>query len=205
LLSDSLFSPIEGLLNRGIAQSATAAALARELDSRSVAIRISGTGLRVRAVVSGGRVHLDTSDNETDGEISGGPVSLTGLLGPDSGQPVRDGRVEIHGDGEIIEQFQALLAAARPDLEEELSVLIGDVAAHQAGRIARELRGQAGRAGETLARSLGEFLTEERGVLPTRAEAEEFMAGVDELANDVERAAARLQRIRAQDEEAAGR
>ena len=41
----------------------------------------------------------------------------------------------INGDAEIAEGFQELLRAARPDLEEELSRQIGDVAAHQVGNL----------------------------------------------------------------------
>ena len=41
------------------------------------------------------------------------------------------------GDTDIAEQFRDLLRFATPDLEEELSRLVGDPLAHQAGNAAR--------------------------------------------------------------------
>jgi ubiquinone biosynthesis protein UbiJ len=48
----------------------------------------------------------------------------------------------------------------------------------------------------SVSRSFGEYLTEERRTLPTQAEAAEFCRDVDQVANDVERAEARLALLR---------
>lgn len=63
------------------------------------------------------------------------------------------------------------------------------------GAAARGLLHWGARARASLARSLGEYLTEERATLPTKPEVEEFYQAVDQLANDGERAAARLARL----------
>jgi ubiquinone biosynthesis protein UbiJ len=47
-----------------------------------------------------------------------------------------------------------------------------------------------------VSRSFGEYLTEERRTLPTQTEAAEFCRDVDQVANDVERAEARLALLR---------
>ncbi|HEY5807796.1 MAG TPA: hypothetical protein VIT67_07495, partial [Povalibacter sp.] len=88
--------------------------------------------------------------------------------------------------------FSELLKHARPDLEEELSRVIGDVAAHQVGNVARSVLAFGRRATDTFSQNIAEYLQEEGRDLPTRVEADEFIAGVDTLRDDVERVAARL-------------
>jgi ubiquinone biosynthesis protein UbiJ len=73
---------------------------------------------------------------------------------------------------------------------------VGDPVAHQLGNLARGFAAFGARAAESVSRSLGEYLTEERRTLPTRTETEEFYRDVDRVANDVERAAARVARLK---------
>ena len=80
----------------------------------------------------------------------------------------------------------------RPDLEEELSGLIGDVPAHQVGRVARAARGWTHRAVRTTAENLAEYLGHERQHLIPRNEGEQFLRGVDAVREDVDRLEARI-------------
>ena len=82
-----------------------------------------------------------------------------------------------------------------PDWEEELSRLVGDVAAHRLGSVARGLADWGLKAADTLALDAGEFLTEESRQIPTRYELEEFLDAVDTMRNDVDRLEARLDRL----------
>jgi ubiquinone biosynthesis protein UbiJ len=100
--------------------------------------------------------------------------------------------VHIEGDAEVAQAFSELLKHARPDLEEELSRVVGDVAAHQIGNIARSALAFGRRASDTFARNVAEYLQEEGRDLPTRIEADEFIAGVDAIRDDVDRLEARL-------------
>jgi ubiquinone biosynthesis protein UbiJ len=114
------------------------------------------------------------------------------LLGPQPEAALRTGSVHIHGDAEVAQTFSELLKAARPDLEEELSRLIGDVAAHQIGNAARSLVGFAQRSVTTFTQNISEFLQEEGRDVPSRTEAEEFIRDVDRLRDDVDRIEARI-------------
>ena len=88
------------------------------------------------------------------------------------------------------------MKAARPDLEEELSRVIGDVAAHQIGNVARSFAGFAQRAVTTFTQNVSEFLQEEGRDVPSRTEAEEFIRDVDKLRDDVDRIEARIDRLK---------
>ena len=115
------------------------------------------------------------------------------LAGPAPEAALRGGAVHIEGDAEVAQTFSELLKQARPDLEEELSRVIGDVAAHQVGNVARSALGFARRAADTFAQNVAEYLQEEGRDVPSRTEADEFVTGVDRLRDDVDRLEARLQ------------
>jgi ubiquinone biosynthesis protein UbiJ len=93
------------------------------------------------------------------------------------------------------ERFAALLKHARPDLEEELSHWIGDVAAHELGRAAANAGAWFRRAAAALRMNTAEYLQEESRALPAALEAQAFYRDVERLRDDVERAAARLVRL----------
>ena len=134
---------------------------------------------------------------DPDATLTGSPLSLARMSGPDPQRVIREGDVSVSGDAEVAEQFQYLLELVRPDFEEELSRFTGDAVAHEAGRFARGLAGWADNAGRSLGRSLAEYLTEESQALVTRVEADEFCAEVDTLSADVDRLEARLRILRA--------
>jgi ubiquinone biosynthesis accessory factor UbiJ len=101
----------------------------------------------------------------------------------------------INGDAEIAEGFQELLRAARPELEEELSRHIGDVAAHQVGNVIRGVTGWGRNAAATFAANVGEYLQEEGRDLVTRTEMDEFLREVDEQRETADRLEARVARL----------
>jgi ubiquinone biosynthesis protein UbiJ len=102
------------------------------------------------------------------------------------------GDVRIDGDAELAQKFRELALLLRPDLEEELSLVLGDVPAHQLGRFARAAFAWTRKAAATTVRNVAEYLGHERQDLVPRSEAEQFLQGVDTLREDVDRLAARI-------------
>jgi ubiquinone biosynthesis protein UbiJ len=124
-------------------------------------------------------------------------MALLALAGPRAEGAIRGGGVRIEGDAEVAQHFRELLAEAQPDFEEELSRVIGDVAARQVANFARGLLDWGRKASGSFAGSVAEFLQEEGRDLPTRTEVDEFLAGVDRVRDDAERLEARLARLEA--------
>ena len=185
--------PFEAVLNRNIAASATARQLCRQLDGKVLALHVTGTPVNIFLRGTGERMEVDTvNTGVATASLSGTPLSLLRLAGARADAALRGGNVHIEGNAEVAQTFSELLKHARPDLEEELSRVIGDVAAHQAGNIARSALAFGRRAADTFAQNVAEFLQEESRDLPTRTEADEFLAGVDKLRDDVDRVAARI-------------
>lgn len=186
-------TPLESLLNRNIAASSAARALCRRLDGKVMALHVEGMPLSIYFKANGEQMSLDTQHEGTpNATLSGTPLSLLRMAGPAPETALRTGSVHIHGDAEIAQTFSELLKQARPDLEEELSRVIGDVAAHQVGNAARSALGFARRAVDTFAQNVSEYLQEEGRDAPSRTEADEFITGVDKLRDDVDRFEARL-------------
>ena len=197
MFTDSMLQPIEVLLSRGIRRSTTAAQLCDQLNGRALAVRLDDTGIGLRISAEAGELRVTArAEENADAIMTGGPLSLQRLLGSDPEAAIRDGSVKISGDAEIATGFRELIRFAQPDLEEELSRLVGDAIAHQLGKTARDLGSWARRARHSLARSTAEYFQEESRDLPAPAEVQEFCQQVDELANAVARAEARLNQLR---------
>lgn len=186
-------APLESVLNRNIAASSAARALCRRLDGKVLALDVEGLPASIYFKARDERMSLDTvHDGAPTATLSGAPFALLRLAGPAPEAVLRSRSVHIEGDAEAVQSFSELLKAARPDLEEELSRVVGDVAAHQIGNAARSALGFARRAADTFARNLAEYLQEEGRDLPSRTEAEEFVAGVDALRDAADRLEARI-------------
>ncbi|HVY83450.1 MAG TPA: SCP2 sterol-binding domain-containing protein [Steroidobacteraceae bacterium] len=187
-----LTSTLENVLNRGLPRSPRARELCRELQGHRVGIEVTGF---TRWVVEsdGHTLHLTRdATSPAAAELAGGPLSLMGLLSDAPEDVLQRGQVQIRGDAELAQKFRELALLLRPDLEEELSQLIGDVPAHQLGRFARGVFGWSQKAAGTTLRNVAEYLAHEKQHLVPRAEGDQLLKGVDTLREDVDRLEARL-------------
>ena len=183
---------VENLLNRGLPRSPRARELCRELSGKRVGVSVPGYTRRVLESTGDTlRISKDAAAS-IDAEISGGAVSLMALAGPRPEEVLQRGDVKITGDAELAQRFRELASLLRPDLEEELSVFVGDAPAHQLGNLARAMAGWGKRAADTTMRNAAEFLAHEKQDLVPRAEGDQFLKGVDALREDVDRLEARL-------------
>ena len=193
---ETLLKPLTAMINRQIAAKTPARELCEELADRTLAVRVDNTALSVYLVVTDGTLQIAaTPVDDPDVIITGSLISLARLAGPAGEDLIRDGAVEITGDAVIAQRFQKLLRYGRPDLEEEISGVVGDVAAHGIGEFARGMGAWGRQAGDTMRQNLGEYLQEESRVAPSRYEVNAFRDEVETLRDDVARFDARLKRL----------
>lgn len=191
-----MFKPLTLLINKRIAEQTPARDIAESLEGETMAVRVRDTGLAIYMHMVDGKLKLSTRyDEEPSVVLSGSPISLAGLAGNDPLQLVRDGHIQMSGDAMIGARFQGLLRYAQPDLEDELSNVVGDTAAHTAGNVARGLKSVAGALSSKLHSNVGEYLTEGRETLPSREQYDRFRSDIEVLRDDVARAAARVQAL----------
>jgi ubiquinone biosynthesis protein UbiJ len=174
---EALLQPITRVLNRNIRESTRARELCERLDGKVIAIRVRDTGLAGYFEIARDSLNLATSsDAEPD-------VVITGSL-------------DLTGDAATAQAFQQLLTHARPDIEEELSMVIGDTAAHGLGQFARAVAQWARDTRSIMGDNIREYLQEESRDVPSRYEVEQFSRRVGQLRDDVDRLAVRVRRLR---------
>lgn len=109
-------------------------------------------------------------------------------------------RAEVTGDSEFAGAISYLFTHLRWDFEEDLSKLVGDVAAHRIAGFGREAAQVPGRVAESVSRSITAYLQEERGTVPSADEVKAFNSAVDVLRDDVARVEKRLDRLQPRSE-----
>jgi ubiquinone biosynthesis protein UbiJ len=193
---------VEALLNRGIQASMQATALARRLDATALRVDIEGL-TSIRASVTGGRLALAAADpsresaahERVNASIKGSPFALLRLAGGNAQPETQAARTAVRGDAEIANSYRELIAAARPDLEEELSRIVGDLPARRLSQFALKTAAWARQARRTAGENIAEYLQEESRDLVSRPELDEFLQGVDAARETVDRVEARLTRL----------
>jgi ubiquinone biosynthesis accessory factor UbiJ len=194
---------VEALFNRSIRESVQAMTLARRLNNTSLQIDVEGLW-RIRAAVSADTLMLVAADDSpVDASISGSLPAFFELFKSGTNSTGRSrtlhgkGRVpaQIRGNAEIAGSYGELIALARPDWEEELSRLVGDVPARRLSRLVQAGLSWARKTGHTARENLAEYLQEESRDLVNKPELEEFLLGVDQLRETADRVEARLTRL----------
>ena len=190
---ERILQPLAKLANRQIRMKTPARELAKELQGSVVGVRVRNTALAMYFHVTDGELALTREyEGVPDAVITGYLLTLAPMAGPSGEAAVRDGSLELAGDAALAQSLQRLLWHARPDIEEELSGVIGDVAAHGLGDLARGVTNWGRKAGSTLRQNLSEYLQEETRAVPSRAEVEQFRIDVEAVRDDVARLEARL-------------
>jgi ubiquinone biosynthesis protein UbiJ len=190
---------IEALVNRQAASSPRAQDLLARLAGKRAVLVVRYTPFQVAATSDGIALRLSSRDvaGPRDVTVSGTPIALMQLAGDDPQAVIRRGDVTIEGDAELADRFRELGQLLRPELEEELSRVIGDLPAHRFGVVLRKAAGWLRQSAGTTATNVGEYFAHERRDLVPRAESEDFLRGVDELRETVDRLEARIDALAA--------
>ena len=134
-------------------------------------------------------------------EAGGGEPTLTVTLRPEAVLTLIRGpehfarALEVDGDPRLASEILALAQHLRWDVEEDLSRVFGDVAAHRMAEAGRAFAAWQGQAARRLVESLSDYAVDEKRVLMARAEVESFAEAVARLRDAVERLEKRVQRL----------
>ena len=144
-------------------------------------------------IAEDGTLHVAPVDTQPVTTIKLTPASAMRLLVLKDESARAD--VEVEGDAALAGALTRMLGTLRWDVEEDLSRLIGDIAAHRLVKTGEAFAGWQRAAAENLARSLGEYVTEERPLVAGREALRAFAQAVDELRDDTERLEKRIERL----------
>ncbi len=200
-MKPSLLAVAEQVLNAHVHDSTAAMDRLSTLEGKRIAVDIAGLGITIVLSAKEERLRVELEgEAPATATVRGTPLALLASLRGDPLGSFGGGGLAVTGDAEVAEEFSTLLRLTRPDLEEQLSHIMGDVLAHQ---IENAVCG-AGNWGEqaltALCMNTSEFLQEESRQLPARVEVDGFFTAVEILRDDAERVAVKIDRhIRAAD------
>jgi ubiquinone biosynthesis protein UbiJ len=103
--------------------------------------------------------------------------------------------IEMEGDMELAQEVSYLARNLTWDAEEDLSKVVGDVAAHRIFSGAREMAKWGREAALRTAQSASEYWTEEAPLIASRVKVEDFVHGVERLRDDLERLEKRIEKL----------
>jgi ubiquinone biosynthesis protein UbiJ len=116
---------------------------------------------------------------------------LLALQGKDA--VMRAARIE--GSAEFAEALGFVIRNLRWDAEEDLSKMVGDIAAHRIVKGTTELAAWQQQAAQNFAANLAEYFTEEQPLIARQADIAAFSSDIDRLRDDVARLEKRLLRL----------
>ena len=196
---NALLGQLASVLNRNVALSARATTLAAQLEGRALALALEGTPVTLYFRIADGCITIDNrKEGAADASLAGTPLGLLSLVGRGAADRMHGAGIRIEGDADVAQRFQDLLQQAQPDFEEELSRVVGDVAAHQVANLARGVLDWGRKAADSFSQNVSEYLQEEGRDVPTRVELEEFLESVDHLREAADRLDARLAQLESQ-------
>ena len=196
-LPDAAVAALEQAINRYMALDPEGAARLSALHGRVILIEAKGFGSRLYLIpgINGIQVYGDYA-GEPDCTLRGTPLALARMgVARHKEDELFSGEVQVEGDTELAQAFGELISGISVDWEEQLSKVVGDTAAHRIGSEVRSAGRWGRRSAETLTRDLKEYLEEEARLVSSRYEVQEFLDQVDTLRDDVERLAARIERL----------
>jgi ubiquinone biosynthesis protein UbiJ len=187
---------IETTLNGYLAMNPEAEEKLKAIQGRVLGIELQGIDAHLYLFAHAKGIDVfSRHEGEADAVIAGTPLQLMNLSRGDAGSQLLSGEAEIRGDNAVAQRFSELLSLAAIDWEELLAQAIGDIPAHQIGRLFRGSRDWLVQTHASLRSDLGEYLQEEVRILPARNEIEAFMDDVGKLRSDTDRLEARIKRL----------
>jgi ubiquinone biosynthesis protein UbiJ len=208
---------INSYLARALERSPRARELCHALEGRRIRFEISGLPAPLALSATGGALHFARADtaagvdaaaaasaNATaDVTVTGSPLALLALARGDTDAAFGHSGAGMSGDEQVARQFQELARLLRPDPEAAAGALIGRIPAHLATRALGAVADWGRAAGASLARNGADYLAHESRDLVPRAEAEQFLGGVEALRAQLTASEARLARLAARLEQVA--
>ena len=103
--------------------------------------------------------------------------------------------IVVEGEPQLAAALNHVARNLRWDVEEDLSRVFGDIAAHRMVETGRKLDNWGRQGADNLARSFAEYWTEEQPLIANRADVEQFNRDVDALRDDIARLEKRIEQV----------
>ena len=192
-MSRALPHPGERAVNHVLKSAPRAMERLRPHAGRTVAFR-SGPLAMALTIQTTGEVVAAVEGAASDLDVRVSPFLLPRLA---AGDAAAFDMIEMQGDAALASDVAFLARHLRWDYEEDLSKVVGDIAAHRLAGAARGLARWSREAALRMGPGAAEYWTEESPLIASRARVASFAHDVAELRESVERLAQRIERLEA--------
>ena len=192
---DKTLQPFINMVNRQIAEKTPALDLSKELEGKVISMKIRDTEHHLDFIMIENKLQAVNDSDDHDVQITGSLLSFTSLIKNSPEEAVRDGLLNFQGDIGIGQKFQELMRYAKPDFEEELSRVFGDMAAQNIGKVNSKVSHWVKDSKNILEQNISEYLQEEQKILPSQYEFNKFQVAVNKLRDDVDRIEIKFKKI----------
>ena len=194
MLHAIILTPLESAINSLLQSDPVTCQALKRLTGRIIQIEATDIHQSIFIIPFDAGVQLQAHiEGAADVTLSGSSNRLLQLVSSDNKAEHFFGNgISVSGETSLANQFQQLLAEADIDWEALLADHIGDLPAHQLSKLTKSQLSFVKRISNSFSQNIHEYIQEEAQLLPTRPEAEGFMADVDHLKERVERLAARI-------------
>mgnify|MGYP000344235986 CR=1 FL=1 len=104
-------------------------------------------------------------------------------------------QIKIDGDTHLATQVSKVLQKLRWDIEDDMSHLVGDIAASKISKSSRKVLQTVKKQSIDITEMVSEYWQEEIKILPKKHQVERFITDVDVLRSDTARIEKRLQKL----------
>ena len=191
MLETALQAPWTRLINHILRATPRAMTRLQRFSGKTMAFKSGPFHLRL-AVLASGEVDAASQESIPDVTVTAPPILLPRLA---AREEAAFKQAVFEGDAEFAAEIAFLARNLEWDVEEDLSKVVGDIAAHRIVSTAKSLRAWRKDATVRLGENVREYLTEERPALVPRRDLREFLHDVDAVRDDVARLEKRLARL----------
>ena len=179
------------LLQHLLAQNGWANTMLQPFATKSVQLNVGFISSNIVILENGG-LAIAGETNIADATITISPSLALRLMAGDETAKLQ---VAIEGDTHLAAEFAKVLSNLQWDYEDDLSKLIGDMAAYKIGGFARDTTKSAKETSAKLAEMLSGYWQEEMPLIAKKQQVEEFNTAVDALRADVARFEKKLAKL----------
>jgi ubiquinone biosynthesis protein UbiJ len=130
-------------------------------------------------------------------KIIGTPLQMLGMMmNKDHRHRFFADDLKIEGNAELGQQLVGLFDELDIDWEEYLSHFVGDVSAHHASRVIRNISKWLSETEKTFTENINEYIHEEAEWFPTREALNDFFNDIDKLRMDLDRLEAKVKHLK---------
>ncbi len=190
MLDTMLHFPLLKLFNRVLSDYPLAREQLQKYAGKTVAAKVGPADVRMRITAAGEMEMVGEGSDSPETVSFQIPLALLPRLA--RGDENAFSAVAFAGDSELAATLSMVARNVEWDVEEDLSRLMGDIAAHRLVGGVKSFGGWARDAETRLVANLAEYLTEERRSFITRRELEELALANETLRDDLARLDARL-------------